>query len=110
MQETKASQAGQINLDWYFTYEVIRSNKEGGCFAISALNNLCPAFVRDGGDNAEAVTIDVHVRNMTIYITSAYGPQESALIEKKTNFWNYLHDDAKKNQILWKRIYPSKRP
>ena len=86
MQETKCNQAGHIKLDGYFTYELTRSNKDGGGVAISALKNLQPAFVSDGGDNAEAVTIDIHVRNMTISITSAYGPQESAEMDKKYKF------------------------
>ena len=96
MQETKNSQAGQIKLDGYYTYELIRSYDQGGGVAISALKNLQPAFVSDGGEKAEAVTIDIHIKNMAITITSAYGPQESDSIENKANFWNYLHDEAKK--------------
>ena len=96
MQETKNSQAGQIKLDGYYTYELIRSYDQGGGVAISALKNLQPAFVSDGGEKAEAVTIDIHIKNMAITITSAYGPQESDSIENKANFWNYMHDEAKK--------------
>lgn len=74
MQETKVTQAGQINLDGYYTYELTRSKNKGGGVAISALKNLQPAFVSDGGETAEAVTIDIYVKNMTISVTSAYGP------------------------------------
>ena len=83
MQETKCQQAGQIQLEGYFTYEHLRINKEGGGVAVSALKVLRPVFVRDGGEMVEAVTIKIHVKNLAIGVTSAYGPQESAHIEVK---------------------------
>ena len=49
MQETKCTQVGLINLDGYYTYEHVRSSKEGGGIAISALKQLHPAFVSNGG-------------------------------------------------------------
>ena len=58
MQETKVSQVGQIKLDGYFTYECVRTNTEGGGVAISAKKMLQPAFVSDGGDDVEAISID----------------------------------------------------
>ena len=96
MQETKATHTGLINFDGYFTYEQIRSKKEGGGVTISALKTLQSVFVSDGGEDAEAVTIDTHVQKMAITITSAYGPQENAKNETKALIWNYLHDEAKK--------------
>ena len=94
MQETKLTHAGLLKLDGYFTYEHIRSETEGGGVALSALKSLQPAFISDGGDAAEAITVDIHVKNMTITVTSAYGPQESASKEKKQSFWKYLSDEA----------------
>ena len=96
MQETKVTHTGQFNFDGYFTYECVRYNKDGGGVAISALKTLRPAFVSDGGDDVEAVTIDIYVKNMVISITSAYGPQESAHIVKKEAFWNYLNVEAQR--------------
>ena len=64
--------------------------KEGGGVAISALKVPKPVFISDGGDSVEAITIEIHVKNMAISITSAYGPQESAHIETKTAFWQHL--------------------
>ena len=88
MQETKCSQAGQFNFDGYFTYEQIRPKTEGGGVSVSALKNLQPVFVSDGGETVEALTIDIHSKNMTISVSSAYGPQESANYKKKNAFWN----------------------
>ena len=54
MQETKCSQVRQMNLDGYYTYQHLRSKKEGGGVALSALKELQPAFISDGGDGVEA--------------------------------------------------------
>ena len=43
MQETKCSQVGQINLDGYYTYEHLRSKKEGGGVALSARSYSPPS-------------------------------------------------------------------
>ena len=96
MQETKCNQFGLINLDGYFTYEHLRSNREGGGVALSARKELKPAFISDGGDKAEALTVDIHVKNMIISVVSAYGPQESAKVVTKEAFWQYLTEEALK--------------
>ena len=51
--------------------------KEGGGVALCARKDLSPTFVSDGGDNFEAVTVNIHLKGITISVTSAYGPQES---------------------------------
>ena len=40
MQETKATHAGLINFNSYFTYEQIKSKKNGGGVTISVLKTL----------------------------------------------------------------------
>ena len=94
MQETKCNQVGQISLDGFYTYEHLRSQKEGGGVALCARKDLSPTFVSDGGDNVEAITVNIHLKGITISVTSAYGPQESDNIEKKNAFWTYLSDEA----------------
>ena len=54
--------------------------KNLGEVALSALKYLQFAFISDEGDAAEAMTVDIHVRNMTLTVTSAYDPQESASV------------------------------
>ena len=94
MQETKCQQPGQIVLDGFYTYEHLRSNKEGGGVTVSALKELKPVYVSDGGEEAEAITIDIHVKIMSVSVTSAYGPQKSALNVTKDAFWDYLNKEA----------------
>ena len=96
IQETKCSQIGQIQLDGFYTYENIRSNKGGGGVALSARKELRPAFVNDGGEEVEAITVDIHMKDISISVTSAYGPQESDPIDKKKTFWLYLSNEASK--------------
>ena len=102
MQETKCNQFGQIKLDGYFTYEHLRSKKKGGGVALSAQKELQPAFKGDGGDKAEALTLDIHIKNKIISVVSAYGPQESAKAETKEIFWQYLTEEVQKANSYWK--------
>ena len=94
MQETKCKVEGKLKLDGFTTYEHLRSKGDGGGLALCARNELNPAFVRDGGEEVEALTVDIYVQNLAISCTTAYGPQENASIEKKTTFWNYLTEEA----------------
>ena len=57
---------------------------------------LKPVFVSDGGGGVEAITIDIHVKHMSVSVTSAYGPQESALVETKNAFWEHLNKQARR--------------
>ena len=96
MQETKSNQTGLLKLNDFFVYEHTRKNQDGGGVALCARKELCPAFVREGGEEAEAVTVVVHLKEIAVSVTSAYGPQETAPIEKKTMFWKYLTEDAER--------------
>ena len=96
MQETKCNQVGQINLDGFYTYEHIRSHKEGGGVALCARKELKPTFINDGGDEVEAITVNIHLKDISISVTSAYGPQESDSLEKKTTFWTYLTNEVQR--------------
>ena len=83
MQETKVSQPGKIKVDGFIVYEHTRTSNKGGGLAICVLKDLNPAFIRYGGELAEALTVNIHLKNITISCNTAYGPQESAPIQKK---------------------------
>ena len=68
MQETKCNQIGQIKLDGFYTYEHIRSSRDGGGIALSALKELNPSFVCDGGEDVKAITVDIHLQNIHLDI------------------------------------------
>ena len=71
---------------------------------MSAVKELTTVFVSDGGEKAEAVTIDINVKYMTLSVISAYGPQESVTCEKKIAFWTYLCQEAQRAYSLRKGL------
>ena len=96
MQETKCETRTLKKLDKFILYEHLRSEGGGGGLAFFARKDLNPALLRDGGDEADTITVDIHVQKMTISCTNAYGPQETAKTKTKDDFWKYLDDDAKR--------------
>ena len=94
MQETKCAMGEMKKPHGFTTYEHHRSESGGGSLAICAKSDLNPILVRDGGERVEAITIDIHIKNMAISCTNAYGPQENAKLSKKTEFWKYLAEEA----------------
>ena len=80
-----------------------------GGVSVSAIKELKPVFVSDGGEKAEAITIDIHVKDMTLSVISAYGPQESATAERKIAFWTYLTEEAHRAKSQEKRINIARR-
>ena len=103
LQETKFQSAGKHNLDGYFTYEHLRTEKTaGGGILMAVQKELCPSLVRDGGEEVEALTVDIFVKKMSISCTTAYGPQENDLKEKKVFFWHFLEEQAKRANNLGK--------
>ena len=65
-----------------------RKKTAGGGILLAIEINLSPALVRDGGQNAEAITVDINVKKMQIPCVTAYGPQEKEAAEKKESFGN----------------------
>ena len=80
MQETKCGPGDMKKIDGFVSYEHHRTDRGGGGLAISAKRDLNPALVRDGGEQVEALTIDIHVKNMAI--------------SKKIEFWSFLEEEA----------------
>ena len=56
---------------------------------------LSPVLTRNGGDEAEALTVDLRLNKITILCCTAYGPQNNDLVEKKENVWQYIDEEAK---------------
>ena len=85
LQETKFQIAGKHRLDGYVVYEHLRTEKTaGGGILMAIMQELSSAFVRDGGDYVEALTVDITVKQMQIACTTAYGPQEKDSKDKKS--------------------------
>ena len=61
---------------------------------MAILKELSPALVRDGGDEVEAITVDICVKKIQVSCTSAYGPQEKDPLSKNESFWRNLDEEA----------------
>ena len=97
LQETKFQLSGKHNLDGYISYEHLRTEKTaGGGLYMAFKTDLNPALARDGGEEVEAITVDISIKKMQIVCTTAYGPQEKDPREKKDIFWQFLEEEAKR--------------
>ena len=92
MQETQCTQVNSLKMDDlnFIVYVKVRENKLGDGVAIAAKKDLNPILIAEGDEDVEAITIDIHPKNIVIFCTSGYGPQQRDTIEKKSNFWNFL--------------------
>ena len=79
-------------MDGFMIFEKVRVDKGGGGLAVAARAELNPVLVSEAEGDIDAITINIHTKNISISCTSAYGPQTTAPIETKTNFWNYFDE------------------
>ena len=100
IEETKCKVKGKLKLDNYCIYEQIRDidptkkGQVGGGLALGCKSVLQPMWVRDGGKDVEALSVNIFVVNMKIRCCVAYGCQETAPWERKQLFWNYLDEEV----------------
>ena len=91
VEETKFQPPGKLKLDKYTIFEWNRKSsgghdQAGGGLALGCLSELQPVWVRDGGEEVEALSINIFLKKITIRCVVAYGCQESGLNEKKIKF------------------------
>ena len=95
IEESKCKNAGQLNLgNNYIIYELLRQGRAGGGLALGCAKELQPAWVREGDDQVEALSVNIFLKNIKIRCCVAYGPQECDTLEKKDAFWNYLDTEV----------------
>ena len=95
IEETKLKDTGKLKLDNFLIFELARKSRDGGGgLGIGCINELKPAWVREGDDEVEALSIDIFVKSMKIRYVAAYGCQESDSLDRKLAFWNYLEEEV----------------
>ena len=94
IQETKFKTEGKLKLENYTIFELVRKSKDGGGLAIGCENHLKPAWVREGNDDVEALSVDIFLNGMKIRCCAAYGCQEGDPLERKNKFWEYLNQEV----------------
>ena len=87
--------AGKLELENYLIFELVRKNQDGGGgLALGCEKSLKPAWVREGEEDVEALSVDIFVQGMKIRCCAAYGCQESVPLDRKNRFWKYLDEDV----------------
>lgn len=65
---------------------------------------LSPVLTRSGGDQAEALTVNIKLQKMNILFCNAYGLQNSDTTIKKDSFWQFLDEEAKTAEMEGKGL------
>ena len=95
IEETKYKDVGKLKFENYLIFELVRKSRDGGGgLEIGCDKELKPAWVREGDDHVEALSVDIFVKDMKIRCCVGYGCQENDLIERKEAFWNYLDKEV----------------
>ena len=95
VEETKMRDPGKLKFENYIVYEKVRKNRDGGGgLALGCLKELHPAWVREGNEEIETLSVNIFVKNMKIRCCVAYGYQESESNDKKEEFWRYLDEEV----------------
>jgi hypothetical protein len=97
VEETKYKDSGKLKIENYTIFELVRKSRNGGGgLAIGCDKNLHPVWVREGGDEVEALSVEITAKGMKVRCCVAYGCQETDLIERKNAFWNYLDEEVQR--------------
>ena len=87
LQETKLRANETIrceSLNDFCVYYLNRQNVQGGGVALGVKKEFQSSLINEGDDETEAISVKIFVNELPIRIVAAYGPQENALIDKKT--------------------------
>ena len=95
IQETKLRKEGKIkteNASKYQIYERLRKSSRGGGLALGVHHDLKPAWVGEGENEIESLSVEICVEeDFRIRCVAAYGPQEAGpSMEEKLRFWAHL--------------------
>ena len=85
LQETKSKKQGKLKLKGFLVFEKLRDNNEGGGLMSIIHENLKPIQISD--DHSEFLVVDIGGNFGAIRTINCYGPQETAPIEARTQFF-----------------------
>ena len=99
IQETKVPWTGQmktISTSNFQIYEQIREVNPalGGGLCIGVSKNFPSTVLREGGSEAECISVQVELGQQQLVVVCGYGPQENAGLAKKESFWQYLEREV----------------
>ena len=87
VQETKVSRKGQIKVDDYEIFEVVRPNcPVGGSILTGVHKSLNPVFISGGEDDLEILVVQGKIGHYGCRFINGYGPQEHRKIDDRIQF------------------------
>ena len=82
VEESKFKDEGQLKIENYVIFEQTRETRDGGGgLALGCVKELNPVLVRKGGDEVEAMSVDIFVKSLTIRCCVGYRCQENCILE-----------------------------
>ena len=82
LQETKVGRKGQIKIENYEIFEVVRENcPTGGSILTCIHKNLHPVYISGGEDEIEILVVQAKIGNYNCRFINGYGPKEYQNIE-----------------------------
>ena len=79
--------------DNYQIFQLARTNSKGGGVALLALKHLQPVLIREGDDDAEAISVMIETNTLKVRCVVGY-TQEKYNINQKEKFWNFLSKEV----------------
>ena len=95
IQESKVSRKGQLKIENYEIFEVVRENCPTGGSILTAIHkNLNPVYISGGEDDIELLVVQAKVGCADIRFINGYGPQENCKIEDRIKFYARLEQEV----------------
>ena len=87
IQERKCMKEGGLKLNGFRVFEQVRTKQDGGGgLALGCSIKLSPVLTRCGGDQVEALSVNIKLQQIKIWCCNAYGPQNNDSNLKKDSF------------------------
>ncbi len=94
IQETKLYRKGQIKIDGYQIFELVRKERKGGGLLLALYESFDPVLVHEGTDDIEILVVQGKVGNINVRFINAYGPQEDDKEELVFAFYEKLEEEV----------------
>ena len=98
IQETKARTYDKFKMNNYVSFEVIRTDSNGGGLMTSVHKALDPIEISKSVEN-EVLVVEAKVSGRRIRLINGYGPQEHAPENVRNSFFDYLDLEIKRSKI-----------
>ena len=105
IQESKVSRKGQIKIENYEIFEVVRPNcPTGGSILTGVHKNLNPVFISGGEENIEILVVQARIGSHDCRFINGYGPQEYEKLEDRISFYTRLEQEVVNGKLFDKLI------